>query len=127
MRMRPQSASAAARGHAPSSARMGSPASHEAELEAVMLETVGALTAERGRIAEQLAWATKTGSSTGALLAERMQAAERAVEAATRVLAKPRSDRSTPEAQEAGGAMIQAARALRQQVENCRVEQLVRR
>ena len=101
-------------------------AADQAELEAVMLETVGALTAERGRIAEQLAWAHKTGSSTGLQLAERMQAAEDAVAAATRVLAQPRGDRSSPEARQAGGAMIKAAQALRQQVSACRDEQLAR-
>lgn len=124
MPMRPQSASAvraAGRSH-------GTASRHEEELEAVMLEAVGVLTAERGFIAEQLAWAHKAGASAGAagLLAERMQTAERAVDAATRVLAKPRSDRSIVEAQEAGGAMIKAAQELRQQVASCRHEQFDR-
>ena len=93
------------------------------ELEKVMLETVGTLNAERGRLAEQLAWATRTGSSSGKELAERMHAAEVAVAAATHVLAQPRSDRSATDAQAAGGAMIDAARALSAQVVEVRVEQ----
>jgi hypothetical protein len=95
----------------------------EGELEKVMMETVGTLNAERGRLAEQLAWATRTGSSTGKELADRMHAAEVAVAAATRVLAQPRSDRSAKDAQAAGGAMIAAARALSAQVVEVRVEQ----
>ncbi len=68
----------------------------------------------------RMAWASRNGSQGSARLAERMQAAEAAVAAASRVLAQPRGARSAAAAEAAGGAMVCAARALKDEVGEAR-------